>query len=310
MRILLQFPEGLKQEACAKAAELEARGHTVLISASPCFGACDVAVSQAHAVKADKLIHYGHAEFPLPKGAAGKLKIEYVEHHSVVDVLPVLRKTMQDPQFKTCKTVGLVTTVQHVPKLQDAKTFLESKGKTVLIGRHGAKAKYDGQILGCDAGSAASVDEKVDCVLYLGGGYFHPLAAAFACRKRVLAADPFLNKLTWMDEERDRRLKRRKGLMTLAIVAKNVGILVSVKPGQFSLSDALKLKKEFESVGKKASVLVTDFISSEPLENFHCFDVYVNTACPRIALDDCISYGKPMLTVGEAREVVRQMKAR
>ena len=63
MRILIQFPEGLKQKALEYAQSLEKEGNEVFISASPNFGACDLALDEARNLKADKLIHYGHAEF-------------------------------------------------------------------------------------------------------------------------------------------------------------------------------------------------------------------------------------------------------
>ena len=39
MRILLQFPEGLKQKALGHAKALELEGNEVFISASPTYGA-------------------------------------------------------------------------------------------------------------------------------------------------------------------------------------------------------------------------------------------------------------------------------
>jgi len=63
MRILLQFPEGLKDKALEYASKLEKEGNEVVVSASPSFGACDLAIEEARKIKADKLIHFGHAEF-------------------------------------------------------------------------------------------------------------------------------------------------------------------------------------------------------------------------------------------------------
>ena len=63
MRILIQFPEGLKDRALHHAKMLEKEGNEVIISASPTFGACDLALDEARDLKVDKLIHFGHAEF-------------------------------------------------------------------------------------------------------------------------------------------------------------------------------------------------------------------------------------------------------
>ncbi|MBI4399825.1 diphthamide synthesis protein, partial [Candidatus Micrarchaeota archaeon] len=63
MRVLLQFPEGLKSKALKIAKKYEKKGYEVFISSSPCYGACDIAIEEAKACKADKILHFGHAEF-------------------------------------------------------------------------------------------------------------------------------------------------------------------------------------------------------------------------------------------------------
>ncbi len=306
MRVLLQFPEGLKAKALEIAKRLEKEGNEVFLSASPCYGACDIALAEAEAVHAEKIIHYGHAPFPLKRKTG--IAVEYVEYPTRVDFKLVLRKALADPDFAKCKRIGLVTTVQHVAQIGEIRRFLEKNGKKVLIGKHGPFAKYDGQILGCDPGAAISADSKADCILYFGGGRFHPIAAAIACKHRVMAADPFLGGVAWMDGEREKYLKRRKGLLMAAISGKRFGILVSVKPGQFALEAAQRLKKRLEEVGKEAAILVSDRVEPEALENFHSFDFYVNSACPRIAIDDWERFGKPVLNLAEAEELARLLR--
>lgn len=306
MRILLQFPEGLKAKALEISRKLEKEGNEVFLSASPCYGACDVAVSEAEAIHADKIIHYGHAPFPLKRKAG--IAIEYAEYPAKADFRLVLKKALADADFAKCRRIGLVTTVQHVGQIGEIRRFLEKNGKKVLVGKHGPSAKYDGQILGCDPGAAVSADSKADCILYFGGGRFHPVAAAIACRHRVMAADPFLGKVAWMDGEREKYLKRRKGLLMAAISAKRFGVIISTKPGQFALEAARRLKAGLEEVGKEAAILVADRIDAEALENFRSFDFYVNTACPRIAIDDYERFGKPILTLAEAEELVRLLR--
>ena len=302
MRILLQFPEGLKAGALEAARKLKRKGHEVVISASPCYGACDVAFSEAEAVGAEKIIHYGHAPFRLR--VKPRIPVEYVEHRARVGCEPALKKALEDPDFRKCRRVALITTVQHIGQLAEMKRFLEKGGKKVVVGKHGPLAAYDGQVLGCDPGSAVSAEGKADCILYFGGGLFHPLGAALACKKRVIAADPFLRKAFWLDGERERYLKRRKGLLMAGVSARRFGILVSVKPGQLSLEPALRLKKRLEAAGKEAAVLVSDRIEPEALENFRSFDFYVDTACPRLALDDWGRFGKPVMALADAELLV------
>ena len=70
MKILLQFPEGLKQKAVEIAKKYEKKGDVVFLSAAPCYGACDLALDEARAIGAKKIIHFGHSPFGnlKPKG--------------------------------------------------------------------------------------------------------------------------------------------------------------------------------------------------------------------------------------------------
>lgn len=63
-RVGLQFPEGLKENAVAIAAELEEKtGAEVVIFSDPTYGACDLHKGQAERLGLDLLVHYGHTRF-------------------------------------------------------------------------------------------------------------------------------------------------------------------------------------------------------------------------------------------------------
>src|SRR5271170_2699404 len=109
MRILLQFPEGLKQEALRHAKKLEAEGHEVVISASPTFGACDLALDEARNIKAEKLVHFGHAEFHHVD-----FNVEYISYEVDAD-LSILLKSLE--KLEKFKTIGIMTTIQHIHQL-------------------------------------------------------------------------------------------------------------------------------------------------------------------------------------------------
>src|SRR4030067_2424167 len=61
-RVLLQLPEGLKPEAPRLAAIVEKAGALPIISADPCYGACDVAAGEAERLGVDLIIHFGHTQ--------------------------------------------------------------------------------------------------------------------------------------------------------------------------------------------------------------------------------------------------------
>ncbi len=61
-RVLVQLPDGLRPGGLTLARELrELTGATVILSGDSCYGACDLALTQADAVGADLIIHYGHS---------------------------------------------------------------------------------------------------------------------------------------------------------------------------------------------------------------------------------------------------------
>ncbi len=294
MRLLLQFPEGLKRNAMQETEDLEKSGHEVFISSSPCFGSCDLALDEAKAIKAEKIIHWGHSDF----GIKTSIPVEYREYPIEIDIGSLVKRTM--PKLKAFKRIGLVTTVQHVKQLPDIAAEFKKNGKMVFIGK-GKKAKYRGQVLGCDAEAATNIEHKVDCLLYIGGGLFHPLIET---ETPVIRADPFSGEVAPMNSEIKKASKRRKNAMNSLIVSKRVGILLSTKPGQRSISAALRIKKLLQKNRKKCVVLVSNTFDFNTILNFGKFDCFVNTACPRIS-DDIEQSGKPIINYGDAITVAK-----
>ena len=297
MRILLQFPEGLKQKAQEHAQLLEKEGHEVFISASPTFGACDLAIDEAKNLNADKLIHFGHAEFHHLD-----FNVEYVEY-SIDAPLAILNDSLA--QLQGFKKIGIVTTIQHIHQLPAIKSFYEKNGKTVIIGKPYGFAKKEGQILGCDVGSAARIDKEVDSFVYFGGGIFHPLGALLSTTKPFLVVEPFANKIEFLDYLREKYARKSKGKILSGISAKSFGILVSTKNGQHNLELGKLLKKKIEANKLSAQILVSNTFDFESINNMLEFDAFVNTACPRIAIDDAERTSKPLLSANELMELLR-----
>jgi 2-(3-amino-3-carboxypropyl)histidine synthase len=300
MRILLQFPEGLKQHALEYSKKLEKEGHEIFVSASPTFGACDLAIDEAKNIKAEKLIHFGHGEFH-----KADFNVEYVEFFmdAPLDILP-----NSLPYLEKYKTIGLVTTIQHIKQLDKVKAFYETNGKTVLIGKPYGFAKVPGQILGCDIGSSATIDRNVDVHVYFGGGLFHPLGALLSTTKPFLRVDPYNSQIEFIDRERKEHDRRSRGKILASLEAKNFGILLSTKNGQHNMGLAKVLKGKIEANGMNAEILVANTFDFQSIDNMMEFEVLVNTACPRIAIDDIDRTTKPLLSANELMEVIRMKK--
>jgi 2-(3-amino-3-carboxypropyl)histidine synthase len=299
-RVLIQLPEGLKPEGPRLARVVEKTGALPIVSADPCYGACDLASAEAESLSVDLIIHYGHAKL---------LKYErvptiYVEARATINVDDAVEKALI--LLEKWRKIGLVTTVQHVQTLDNVKEILLHAEKTVAIGDAG-HMNYPGQVIGCDYSNAKSIASDVEAFLFVGGGRFHALGVALSTSKPTIVADPYEKKAFSVDEEARKILKQRWASIEEAKKAKTFAILVGLKPGQKRLEEALSIKEKLENNGKKPHLFAIKSITPEALMNFPTVDTYVNTACPRLSLDDASKFRKPVLTMNETFVVVGKL---
>src|SRR3989441_9984235 len=293
-KIILQLPDGLKAEGPRLASLVRRRtGAEVFVSATPAWGACDLSLDAAARLKADLLVHYGHNEF-LRDGSNG-IPVLYVPAKAKHDVIPVVEKAVS---LLHGKTIGLATTVQHLHTLPEVTKVLEARGFTVQTPGRGPWAHETGQVLGCDYFGLKRIQSQVDSFLIVGS-YFHGLGAALSVEKSTILADPYDGTVKVLDQDRDRIVRQRYAMVDKARKASSFGIIVSTKPGQSNPQIALSILKQIEEAGKKAVVLYADEIVPQKLLDFIDIDVFVDTACPRLALDDPERFPKPIITRDE-----------
>ena len=295
-RVGLQFPEGFKRRAAGIALEIEeATGAHVFISGNPCFGACDIDVDLAHRVEI--LFHFGHAVLDDSSYAQN---VYFIEVRSNADIGQVVSKSLKALEGER---IGVITTVQHVHKLQTACEILQAHGKVCVIGKGDAKIAYPGQVLGCNFSSARA--ELCDEYLYIGSGYFHPMGVALSTGRRVLIADPFVNEVRELDISKV--LKQRSAVIGRSLDAALFGIIVCSKPGQERMALALRLQDMVRRHGKDARIIMMDLVTPDQLLQFK-MDAFVNTACPRLAIDEVGRFNAPMLTPPELEIVLGEKK--
>jgi 2-(3-amino-3-carboxypropyl)histidine synthase len=198
------------------------------------------------------------------------MKTLFIHAKSKVDIKPVLKKI----DFKG--KLGIITSVQFLEQLKNLKDD---------------RFVFGGQVLGCNVNSALKIKDHVDGFLFIGSGDFHPLGALYKIGKPVYVANPYTNEISLLDrKEFDNYDKKRKGLLKKYLMARKVGILVSIKPGQFHPRQYLDLKQKMEFIkklrdkmkDKESYVFIGDNFDLNELENFRDIDIWVNTACPRI----------------------------
>jgi 2-(3-amino-3-carboxypropyl)histidine synthase len=296
-RVLVQLPEGLKGEGPRLASIIEKAGALPIISADPCYGACDLAIPEAESLSADLIVHYGHSEI----SRWGEPSVVYFEAKAKVDVRRIVKEAL--PLLRSWERIGLVTTVQHADKLEEVRRIFNDAGKAVAVGDAG-RVKYPGQITGCDYSNAESVRDQVDAFLFIGGGRFHPLGLALDVRKPTVVADPYEGRAYSVEQEAERLIRKRWACISMAKELKYFGVLIGLKIGQTDLEKAAKIKDLLVKKGRKATLLALKEINNRALLQFPSLEAFVNTACPRVAFDE---FQKPVLTMKEALVVLGKL---
>jgi len=138
----------------------------------------------------------------------------------------------------------------------------------------GKRVKACDQVLGC-----SKIKPKAD--LFLLGNRFHALNLAASSNHPVTYLD---GKIIIQDLKKAQAKEKAK--ISRFYMSKNIGIIVSTKPGQNKLKGVIKLKKTLESKHKEKNfyLFLADNINIQELENFP-IDLWLNTACPGLELD-------------------------
>jgi len=176
--------------------------------------------------------------------------------------------------------VGVIASVQFLDRLQDFAAQV--------------KGIPAGQVLGCKTGPAQEIAERVSCFLFIGSGKFHPLGVAISTGKPVFCYDPSVGAITRIeDKDIEAHKARQRGALLNFLKASKVGVLVSTKPGQARMAQALAFKRACKD--KEVSVFVFDTLDREYLDNFTFIESWVNTACPRMPE----TFGKGMVSIDD-----------
>ena len=287
--VALQMPEGLKIRAPEISEFIEREtGAVPVIVGRPCYGACDLFDYHGWA---DALIHFGHSPIP---SQGDDPNVLYIESRSDAEVDESIIGSLS----RLPERIGLLATVQYLGLIPKVKGMLDSSGREVRVGEGDRRICHPGQVLGCNCSAAESVDADVDGYLFIGEGDFHPLAAAFGMEKPVLVLNPVTGEVRDMSETRDRILRRRFAAIQGARDAESFLVIVCSKVGQNRSGLADEMVSLLRRHGRTAHKVIIEEINPTALMSYQV-DAFVNTACPRIAMDDAARYPKPMLTPPE-----------
>ena len=293
-RALVQAPHGLRNVAGKFVEELSSSLEEALLHGGGCWGGCDLAVAHARAVGADGIIHLGHARF-LDEDPMPTLYLE-------------CRRADPEPLLKTLERginaldgyerIGLGAIVQWLDHLDQVKLLLERHGVITLTGPPTRPLRYEGQVLGCAYQPLLQLSSKVEGYLIIGSR-FHGLGLGLQTEKPVYYLDPELGVLDGLNAGVERLLRSRYGYIERAREARKMGIIVSIKPGQLRMQCAMKLKRLLEKADRRAEILIMDDVNMEMLRDSG-LEAFINTACPRLSIEDQERIKLPLLLPAEA----------
>ncbi len=292
-RVLVQAPQGLKGIALQLSEELIHRGFDVMLSGGPCWGGCDLALNEAREVSADAILHLGHTEF-VKQSAIPTIYLECKYQHKI-DVEQLMEKSTH--LLRPAKRIGLGMTLQWLNLLEHIKQALENHGFSVLYGQHKNGRLYPSQVIGCDYTTVKSIEGQVEKFLIIGS-FFHGLGLSMITDKCVVVADPETMHVEDVAQIKRRTLMQRYAQICAFRDSRRVGVILCTKPGQKRESLAMSIVSMLRKAGKDAYVLVLNEVDERFLQD-EVFDAYVNTACPRISIDDHAKFKKPILSPSE-----------
>lgn len=290
-KVHIQLPNGLKSYSFKILEELEKTGATLYLSAGHCYGGCDLAIREARDLECDLIVHYGHTSYV----KNSTFPVIYVNARIILEK-STLKKI--EKEFSSFNKIGVASTIQYLDMIDKVKKSLESLGRNIIIPPRVGKVEFPGQILGCEYLPLKKISNTVDCFLIIGSR-FHSLGACLSLKKPIFLLDPLLDKIEPMEILRKKIVKQRYALISKAKSLNKFGILIGMKMGQFNNEAALRARELIKECGKKTALIAINEISTETINNFAEVDVFVNTACPRVAIDDVKRFNKPMLTLKE-----------
>ena len=292
-KILVQAPDGLKKILRLISEKLEEEGYEAYLSGSHAWGGCDIAVNEARTMGIDTILHVGHHGFVGARTT--EVRVLFVPVHYRGEFTEALVNALEDIKRNGFKKITLGVTVELHRRLHEIENLALKSGFHVETG---SLENFTGLIMGCNYVSL----RDAEAVLIVAGGRFHAIGAALWMGRPVWRVDPYLKSYEKVDVRPI--ISRRLRDISSAMDAHSFLVVVSTKTGQARPVLAQSIKKRILRENRKADIVVLDEISEDALLNLGQYDAYVNTACPRLTIDDPDIFPGPVINPGELKYIL------
>jgi len=302
-KIALQAPDGLLSYITELAKKIR-KDHGVdsVIILDHTWGSCDLVNFDVNRLGVDLVLNIGHS---LSTEKLGRYTY-FIDAEYMVDFNPVLEKAIKIIKERDYKNIGVLTISNHKSQLDSAIEILNKNGLNAVKGI-AEGVLFDGQVFGCNFYSARNVLNIVDCFLFLGQSKFHAIGINLSTRKPTYMVDPFFNEV--IDMKTESEIFEKKAILSIlkAKEAENFGIITSLKEGQYFRIQAEEVRNELEMLGKTVYMFTLREITPDRLKAVRNIDVFVETACPRISMDN-YDFDRPLLSYQQALGLIRILK--
>lgn len=178
-------------------------------------------------------------------------------------------KLIRDLSKELPKNIAITYSVQFEKNANAVREELSKNHNVVMFS----------QVLGC---SKPIPPKETQGFVIISNGKFHATALAYESGLPVYILDhEKFQKIT--DADIEKLVVSNKVSYLKYLSADEVGVLVTTKPGQQRLKQAMEFKKSLK--GKKSYIFLADNIDTKEFENFG-LKSWVNTVCPRMDLVD------------------------
>lgn len=250
--------------------------------------------SEAKSLGVDTIIHLGHTPFM----RSDPIRTIYVECR-YPDPKPVLQLIPEIVDRLRCfGRVGVGASLQWLDHIDLVAGKLKEAGVEPVVSKPSMFSKHLGQVLGCDYSSLMPLRDCVGAFLIVGS-IFHGLGAALLSDRPTFAVDPHTQAVKDLRGMREKVLRQRYANILAFRNSRKVGVITSVKPGQSRLGLGEMMLKLLSDGGYEAYHVSADEVDTDTLIDYR-LQGYVNTACPRLSIEDQSRFHAPLLLPMEA----------
>ena len=301
-KVLVETPLGFKNVGLEVVRYLNNKGFRAYLSGQSVWGACDFSVAGDY----QYVIHLGHAlppnifriisrNFRLKRGELNDVIVVNIENGPTVLFSAVYYEPKPELINKARKALSDLAQSSDKPFIAYALPFKLYAHKIAEILN---APLAPGPITGCFVHFPIP-----DTVLFIGSGYFYPLTFKLLRPKTtVYLFDVFRGVVENVDSVYRRYLAMKVKAIQEFGNARLVGIVISRKPGQYRPDLIETLTNRLRRLGKEFVIIDLSEASPDYINNLPV-DAVVNTACPRIGIDDLDRFMKPVVNAGDVLKV-------